>query len=311
MKTVLMFPYANHLGGTQPLVAIGSALREAGLDVVFAARGKCRAYVEECGFEVEDVIELDPQKSVAYINKSSLDYHTRASIAEFVEQETALIRKHRAGVVVDLHRPTLALSAMLTKTPRAVLCNTVLTRYYAGEKFLPESHPLSAIVKHLPPSILRPVSAWAEEKLFRSWVRAVQRVPRRPQRRALRVDEGSVRGRCDDPDGRDRIRAFARAAAACACGRPAHARAGRQDSGVVFAARSEQEVDLRLSRLVRRAVHPRRRLSREAARRIERIPGRRSDGWSLRYAAAAPARRTSSSAITFRQASCCRATAPR
>jgi len=171
MKTVLMFPYANHLGGTQPLVAIGGALREAGHHVVFAARGKCRAYVEECGFEVEDVIELDPQKSVAYINKSSLDYHTRESIAQFVEQETALIRKHRAGVVVDLHRPTLALSALLTSTPRAVLCNTVLTRYYAGEKVLPESHPLSAIVKHLPLSILRPVSAWAEEKLFRSWVR--------------------------------------------------------------------------------------------------------------------------------------------
>ena len=171
MKTVLMFPYANHLGGTQPLVAIGGALRDAGHNVVFAARGKCRAYVEECGFEVEDVIELDPQRSVAYINKSSLDYHTRDSIAEFVEQESALIRKHRAGAVVDLHRPTLKLSALLTKTPRAVLCNTVLTRYYAGEKFLPESHPLSAIVKHLPPSILRPVSAWAEEKLFQSWVR--------------------------------------------------------------------------------------------------------------------------------------------
>lgn len=171
MKTVLMFPYANHLGGTQPLVAIGGALRDAGHNVVFAARGKCRAYVEECGFEVEDVVELDPQRSVAYINKSSLDYHTRDSIAEFVEQESALIRKHHAGAVVDLHRPTLKLSALLTKTPRAVLCNTVLTRYYAGEKFLPESHPLSAIVKHLPPSILRPVSAWAEEKLFQSWVR--------------------------------------------------------------------------------------------------------------------------------------------
>jgi UDP:flavonoid glycosyltransferase YjiC (YdhE family) len=171
MKTVLMFPYANHLGGTQPLVAIGGALREAGHNVVFAARGKCRVYVEECGFEVEDVIELDPQKSVAYINKSSLDYHTRDSIAEFVEQESALIRKHRASVVVDLHRPTLALSALLTNTPRAVLCNTVLTRYYAGEKVLPESHPLSAIVKYLPRRILRPVSAWAEEKLFQSWVR--------------------------------------------------------------------------------------------------------------------------------------------
>ena len=52
-----------------------------------------------------------------------------------------------------------------------MLCNTVLTRYYAGEKFLPESHPLSAFVKFLPQSILRPVSAWAEEKLFQSWVR--------------------------------------------------------------------------------------------------------------------------------------------
>jgi UDP:flavonoid glycosyltransferase YjiC (YdhE family) len=171
MKTVLMFPYANHLGGTQPLVAIGGALRDAGHNVVFAARGKCRAYVEECGFEVEDVIELDPQRSVAYINKSSLDYHTQGSIAEFVAQESALIRKHRAGAVVDLHRPTLKLSALLTKTPRAVLCTPVLTRYYAGEKFLPESHPLSAIVKHLPPSILRPVSAWAEEKLFQAWAR--------------------------------------------------------------------------------------------------------------------------------------------
>jgi len=171
MKTILMFPYANHLGGTQPLVAIGGALRDAGHRVIFAARGKCRAYVEECGFDVEDVIELDPQRSVAYINKSSLDYHTRESIAEFVEQETALIRKHHADAVVDLHRPTLALSAMLTGTPRAVLCNTVLTRYYAGEKFLPESHPLSSVVKYLPESILKPVSAWAEEKLFQSWIR--------------------------------------------------------------------------------------------------------------------------------------------
>jgi UDP:flavonoid glycosyltransferase YjiC (YdhE family) len=171
MKTVLMFPYANHLGGTQPLVAIGTTLREAGHNVVFAARGKCRAYVEECGFEVEDVIELDPDRSVAYINKSSLDYHTLDSIAEFVKQETALIRKYKVDAVVDLHRPTLKLSALLTNTPRAVLCNTVLTRYYAGEKFLPESHPLSAFVKFLPQSILRPVSAWAEEKLFQSWVR--------------------------------------------------------------------------------------------------------------------------------------------
>ena len=62
MKTVLMFPYANHLGGTQPLVAIAHALRESGHNVVFAARGKCRTYVEECGFEVEDVIELDPEE---------------------------------------------------------------------------------------------------------------------------------------------------------------------------------------------------------------------------------------------------------
>ena len=171
MKTVLMFPYANHLGGTQPLVAIGSVLREAGHNVVFAARGKCSAYIEECGFDVEDVIELDPDRSVAYINKSSLDYHTEDSIAEFVEAESALIRKHGADAVVDLHRPTLKLSALLTNTPRAVLCNTVLTRYYAGEKFLPESHPLSAFVKFLPQRILRPVSAWAEEKLFQSWVR--------------------------------------------------------------------------------------------------------------------------------------------
>src|SRR6185312_2336215 len=114
------------LGGTQPLVAIGAALRDAGHNVVFAARGKCRAYVEECGFEVEDVIELDPERSVAYINKSSLDYHTAESIREFVEQETALIRKYNADAVVDLHRPPLKLSALLTKTPRAVLCNTVL-----------------------------------------------------------------------------------------------------------------------------------------------------------------------------------------
>ena len=70
MKTVLMFPYANHLGGTQPLVAIGNALREAGHDVVFAARGKCRAYIEESGFEVEDVVELDAERAVAFINKS-------------------------------------------------------------------------------------------------------------------------------------------------------------------------------------------------------------------------------------------------
>ena len=141
MKTVLMFPYANHLGGTQPLVAIALALREQGHRVVFAARGKCRAYVEECGFDVEDVLELDPDRSVAYINKSSLDYHTRESVAEFVAAERRLIEKYDADVVVDLHRPTLKLSALLTHTPRAVLCNTVLTRYYAGEKFLPESHP--------------------------------------------------------------------------------------------------------------------------------------------------------------------------
>ncbi|MFT3791097.1 MAG: glycosyltransferase [Rudaea sp.] len=171
MKTALMFPYANHLGGTQPLVAIASALREAGHKVVFAARGKCRAYVEECGFEVEDVAELDPDRSVAYINKSSLGYHTRESIAEFVAAETALIEKHKADAVVDLHRPTLKLSAMLTGTPRAVLCNTVLTRYYAGGKFMPESHPLSPIVKHLPQRILQPLSAWAEDRFFESWVR--------------------------------------------------------------------------------------------------------------------------------------------
>ena len=59
----------------------------------------------------------------------------------------------------------LKLSALLTSTPRAVLCNTVLTRYYAGEKFLPESHPLSAFVKYLPQSILRPVSAWAPQRI--------------------------------------------------------------------------------------------------------------------------------------------------
>jgi UDP:flavonoid glycosyltransferase YjiC (YdhE family) len=171
MKTVLMFPYANHLGGTQPLVAIGHALRGAGHRVVFAARGKCRAYVEQCGFDVEDVAELDPERSVAYINRSSLDYHTLESITEFVEQETRLIHKYDARAVVDLHRPTLKLSALLTGTPRAVLCNTVLTRYYAGEKFLPESHPLSAWVRHLPECVLRPVSVWAEEKLFRTWVR--------------------------------------------------------------------------------------------------------------------------------------------
>ena len=166
-----MFPYANHLGGTQPLVAIGLALQKHGYNVVFAARGKCRAYIEQCGFEVEDVLELDPELSVSYINKSSLDYHTRDSIADFVASERRLIEKHDADVVVDLHRPTLKLSAMLAHTPRAVLCNTVLTRYYAGQKFLPESHPLSDYVKFLPNAILRPVSAWTEEKLFQSWVK--------------------------------------------------------------------------------------------------------------------------------------------
>jgi UDP:flavonoid glycosyltransferase YjiC (YdhE family) len=171
MKTILMFPYANHLGGTQPLVAIGDELRKAGHRVVFAARGKCVRYITDAGFEVEDVIELDPQHAVDYINKSSLDYHDRASIAEFVAQESALIERHRPTAVVDLHRPTLGISARLTRTARAVLCNTVLTRYYAGEKVLPESHPLGAIGRSLPHWLLRPLSGWTEAALFRRWAR--------------------------------------------------------------------------------------------------------------------------------------------
>lgn len=166
-----MFPYANHLGGTQPLVAIANRLRGDGHRVLFAARGKCTRYVEEAGYAVDDVIELDPQHSVACINRSSLDYHTRESVAEFVAQETALIERYRPDAVVDLHRPTLGVSARLTRTPRAVLCNTVLTRYYAGEKVLPESHPLNAIVRHVPQRWLRPLSAWTEEKLYQAWAR--------------------------------------------------------------------------------------------------------------------------------------------
>lgn len=178
MKTVLMFPYANHLGGTQPLIAVGSALREAGHRVVFAARGKCVDHARAAGFEVEDVVELDPEHSVAHINRSNLDYHSEASVAEFVEAEAALIRRHAADVVVDLHRPTLGVSARLTRTPRAVLCNTVLTRYYAGEKVLPESHPLGALGRFVPRAVMRPASAWVEEQLFRRWARPYNTVLR-------------------------------------------------------------------------------------------------------------------------------------
>ncbi len=166
-----MFPYANHLGGTQPLVAIAQALRAGGDRVVFAARGKCVGYVRDAGFDVVDVVELDPAHGVAHINRSSLDYHTPASVAELVAQETALIERHAADAVVDLHRPTLGVSARLTRTPRAVLCNTVLTRYFAGEKVLPESHPLGALGRFLPRALLRPASAWVEEQLFRRWAR--------------------------------------------------------------------------------------------------------------------------------------------
>lgn len=166
-----MFPYANHLGGTQPLIAIGDALRAAGHRVVFAARGKCVRFVAEAGFEVEDVVELDPRHAVEHFNRSNLDYHTSASIAAFVAEETALIRRHRPTAVVDLHRPTLGLSARLTRTPRAVLCNTVLTRYYTGERLLPESHPLGTLARPVPKRWLRPLSHWAEKQLFRAWAR--------------------------------------------------------------------------------------------------------------------------------------------
>lgn len=171
MTTILMFPYANHLGGTQPLVAVAERLRDDGHRIVFAARGKCARYVAQAGFAVEDVAELDPELSVAHINRSNLDYHTRDSVADFVAQETALIARHRPGAVIDLHRPTLGISARLTRTPRAVLCNTVLTRYYAGEKFLPESHPLSAIARYVPRRRLQPLTAWVEERLFERWAR--------------------------------------------------------------------------------------------------------------------------------------------
>jgi len=171
MKTILMFPYAHHLGGTQPLIAIGEALRAAGHRVVFAGRGQCMRFVEAAGFDAEDLIELDSSRAVAHFNRSNLDYHTPESVAAFVDAECALIGRIAPDAVVDLHRPTLGLSARLMRTPRAVLCNTVLTRYYRGERLLPESHPLAAWVRPLPQHWLRPFSHWAERQLFRAWAR--------------------------------------------------------------------------------------------------------------------------------------------
>jgi UDP:flavonoid glycosyltransferase YjiC (YdhE family) len=171
LKTFLLFPYANHLGGTQPLVTIGEHLRARGHRVIFAARGKCVPYIRAAGFAVEDVIELDPEWSVEHLNKSSLNYHTQRSIDTFVKQELSLIDRYRPAAVVDLHRPTLGIAARMSNTPRAVLCNTVLTRYYDGEKLLPESHPLAGAARFLPKSYLKSFSAWAEDRLFRYWGR--------------------------------------------------------------------------------------------------------------------------------------------
>lgn len=149
MKTVLMFPYAHHLGATHPLLAIGEVLRKQKHRVIFAAQGKCCDYVRAAGFELEDIIDLAPSICVDKINKSRLDYHTVASITEFVEQETRMIRKYSPDVIVDVHRPTLRISALLSSTPRAVVCNTVLTKYYALEKVVPESLPIHSTLKAL------------------------------------------------------------------------------------------------------------------------------------------------------------------
>jgi UDP:flavonoid glycosyltransferase YjiC (YdhE family) len=170
MATILFCPYTCQLGSTHPLVAIADKLRDKGHTIHFACSGKYDDYIREAGYTVHALIDIDYDRYKHYIGRSRLDYHSDESIAEFVKQELEIFKKLKPDVVVSLNRPTLKLSCFRAEIPLVTVSNTPLTRYYDGQKAIPESHALYKL-SVLPGvgELMHKFVPTIENRLFKVW----------------------------------------------------------------------------------------------------------------------------------------------
>lgn len=146
-KTILMFPYTHQLGTTHSLIAVADELQNKGFNIVFACDdGNYNSYIEEAGYKIEYIEDIDYELYRKTIDSSNMKFHNKKSIERFIEAELELINQYNPVAIIDMIRVTLKISSKIANIPRFTFIYTILTNYYDGFREIPESHwlhPLS------------------------------------------------------------------------------------------------------------------------------------------------------------------------
>ena len=143
---VLMVPYGHSLAHVTRLLEIGRVLRAGGASVVFAGEGRYFNLIQQAGFPIQPLLELSQSVVTSHANRASLGFHSRKSVAAFVQAELDLYRQLGPDIVVGDFRPTARISTRLASLPYAVVVNAMYTPYYSAWRRAPQTHPLTRII---------------------------------------------------------------------------------------------------------------------------------------------------------------------
>lgn len=166
MKPILILTNANFLGHLVRCIEIGSALRNLGAPVIFAASGHYADLLLEWRFSVLPVLTPDRDRTLAAITADNFNFYDLPLARQCVEAETACIRQVDPSVVVGDFRWTAKMSAEQCAVPYTSVTNVLWTPYGQRASAVPASAPA-------PVGYLR--------RLRRRLARAVTRQSRQPQ----------------------------------------------------------------------------------------------------------------------------------
>jgi len=174
-KTKILFmPEGSILAHVGRTLAIADCLNRDDFEITFAAEGKHAQWVTNAGYPLRPVYTRERGELLARLRDggSAFDVDT---LDKYVNDELAILENAKPDIVVGDFRPSLSISAQLSKVPYVSITNAIWTKYISFKLDPPASWRITKIFGK---RILRTAASVLEKPVFAHYAKPFNSVRR-------------------------------------------------------------------------------------------------------------------------------------
>lgn len=130
-KRILCIPYTHTISHISRPLMVAKELRKRGHELIFAGESSKIKFIQQEGFKVYPLYELDPEMLYGNIRKGKLKFVSDKELERMLEADVELYNKTSPDIVLTDGRFTAPISTYIAKLKHAAIVNVSSTEFRA------------------------------------------------------------------------------------------------------------------------------------------------------------------------------------